>query len=55
MLKVIIDYPKKDEEQMIIRHNLAKSFPKATTILKPDDIVRARSVVKDVYMDEKIV
>ncbi len=54
MLKVIIDYPKKDEEQMIIRHNLAKSFPKATTILKPDDIVRARSVVKDVYMDEKI-
>ncbi len=54
MLKLVLDYPKKDEEQMIIRHNLAKSFPKASTILKPDDIIRAREVVKDVYMDEKI-
>lgn len=54
MLKVVIDYPKKEEEQLIIRHNLAKSFPKASTILKPEDIIRARKVVKDVYMDEKI-
>ncbi|WP_370511663.1 AAA family ATPase [Carboxylicivirga sp. M1479] len=54
MLKLVLDYPKKEEEQMIIRHNLAKSFPKASTILKPEDIVRARQVVKDVYMDEKI-
>ncbi len=54
MLKLVIDYPKKEEEQMIIRHNLAQSFPKASTILKPDDIIRARKVVKDVYMDEKI-
>ena len=54
MLKVVIDYPKKEEEQQIIRHNLAKSFPKASTILKPEDIIRARQVVKDVYMDEKI-
>ncbi|TAJ12757.1 ATPase [Marinilabiliaceae bacterium JC017] len=54
MLKVVIDYPKKEEEQIIIRHNLAKSFPKATSILKPDDIIRARQVVKEVYMDEKI-
>lgn len=54
MLKVIIDYPKKEEEQLIIRNNLAKSFPKPDTILKPDDIVKARDVVKDVYMDEKI-
>ncbi len=54
MLKLVIDYPKKEEEQMIIRHNLAQSFPKASSILKPDDIIRARKVVKDVYMDEKI-
>jgi len=54
MLKVIIDYPKKAEEQMIIRHNLAQSFPKATSILKPEDIIKARKVVKDVYMDVKI-
>ncbi len=54
MLKLVIDYPQKEEEQMIIRHNLAQSFPKASSILKPDDIIRARKVVKDVYMDEKI-
>ncbi|TCO09363.1 AAA family ATPase [Natronoflexus pectinivorans] len=54
MLKVVISYPQKNEEQEIIRHNLAQTFPKASTILKPDDIIRARKVVKDVYMDEKI-
>jgi MoxR-like ATPase len=54
MLKLVLDYPKKDEEQMIIRHNLAKTFPTASTILKPEDITRARAVVKEVYMDEKI-
>ena len=54
MLKVVISYPEKAEEQQIIRHNLAQSFPKASQILKPDDIVRARQVVKDVYMDEKV-
>lgn len=54
MLKVVIDYPKKDEEKIIIRHNIAQSFPKATSVLKPEDIMRAREVVKDVYLDEKI-
>ncbi|HIX04435.1 MAG TPA: AAA family ATPase [Candidatus Odoribacter faecigallinarum] len=54
MLKVVIDYPKKEEERLIVRQNMQKDFPKANTILKPADIVRAREVVKDVYMDEKI-
>ncbi len=54
MLKVVIDYPKKEEEKLIVRQNMGKAFPKANTILKPADIVRARDVVKDVYMDEKI-
>ncbi len=54
MLKVVIDYPKKEEEKVIIRHNIAKSFPTASAILKPEDIIRARDVVKDVYLDEKI-
>jgi MoxR-like ATPase len=54
MLKVIINYPKKEEEKMIIQQNLLKAFPETTKILKPGDIVRARNVVKDVYMDEKI-
>lgn len=54
MLKVVINYPKKDEEQLIMRQNLLKIFPIANQILKPEDILKARSVVKDVYMDEKI-
>jgi MoxR-like ATPase len=54
MLKVIIDYPKKEEEKLIIRHNIAKSFPKASQVLKPENIIQARELVKEVYMDEKI-
>lgn len=54
MLKLVIDYPTKEEEQMIIRQNLAKLFPKANTILKTETIKNARDIVKDVYMDEKI-
>jgi len=54
MLKVVVDYPKKEEERMIVRMNNSGEFPKATPILKPEDIVRARSVVREVYMDEKI-
>jgi len=54
MLKTVIDYPKKDEETLIIRQNLQKQFPKANAVIKAEDIVNARNVVKDVYMDEKI-
>lgn len=54
LLKVVIDYPKKEEERVIIRENLSKSFPVANKILKPADINKAREIVKDVYMDEKI-
>ena len=54
MLKVVIDYPKKDEEKMIVRHNLAKTFPQANSVVKTDAILKARELVKDVYMDEKI-
>ncbi|MDR2038430.1 MAG: AAA family ATPase [Bacteroidales bacterium] len=54
MLKVVIDYPTKTEEQQIIRENLGQVFPTASTILKPEDIIKAREIVKEVYMDEKI-
>jgi len=54
MLKVVINYPKKDEEREIINQNLLREFPETNTILKPEDIIKARDVVKDVYMDEKI-
>ncbi|MCY1718722.1 MoxR family ATPase [Prolixibacteraceae bacterium Z1-6] len=54
MLKVVINYPKKEEERQIINQNLLRQFPETSTILAPEDIIRARDVVKDVYMDEKI-
>ncbi len=54
MLKVVITYPQKGDEQKIIRQNLAADFPKAQQILKPADILNARKLVKDVYMDGKI-
>ena len=54
MLKVVVSYPKKEEEKLIIRMNNSGEFPKASPVIKPEDIVRARQVVRDVYMDEKI-
>ncbi len=54
MLKVVVDYPKKEEEKLIVRMNNAGEFPRAQAVVKPEDIVRARGVVRDVYMDEKI-
>jgi len=54
MLKVVVTYPKKEEEKLIIRMNNAGVFPTASRILKPEDIVKAREVVREVYMDEKI-
>ena len=54
MLKVVVSYPEKEEERQIIRMNNLGEFPKASPVVSPEDIVRAREVVKDVYMDEKI-
>ena len=54
MLKVIVGYPKKEEERLIVRMNNSGTFPKAEPVINPQDIVRAREVVRDVYMDEKI-
>lgn len=54
MLKVVVSYPKKEEERQIIRMNNTGEFPKAHPVIGPEDIVRARKVVRDVYMDEKI-
>jgi MoxR-like ATPase len=55
MLKVVLDYPKKEEEKLIIRQNIAVETPPTPQIvLKPDDILKARNTVREVYMDEKI-
>jgi MoxR-like ATPase len=54
MMKVVVTYPSREEEKLIVRENLAKVFPSVNRILKPADILKAREVVKEVYLDEKI-
>ena len=54
MLKVVVGYPKKDEEKLIVRMNNSGTFPRASKVVGPEDIIRAREVVREVYMDEKI-
>lgn len=54
MLKVIIGYPQKEEEVRIIRQNIGAPSVQLAPVLKPEDILEARKVVRQVYMDEKI-
>ena len=54
MLKVVIDYPTLEEEKRIIRENLQESLPTVTPVTTCSEISAARSVVRDVYIDEKI-
>jgi MoxR-like ATPase len=54
MLKTVIDYPKLDEEQIIMRQNLTGNYDNVNAVASIDQINRARKAVKEVYMDEKI-
>lgn len=54
MLKVVITYPKKEEEQLIIRQNMSTEPREIRPVLQKEDILNARKTVREVYMDEKI-
>jgi MoxR-like ATPase len=54
LMKVVIQYPSKEEEKLILRQQIDENIPATNTVLKPQDIVNARKVVKEVYIDEKI-
>ena len=54
MLKTVIDYPKQEEEQLIIRANLKGSFEKVNPVVSLEQILNAQKAVREVYMDEKI-
>ena len=54
MLKVIIDYPTLKEEKLIIRNNIKGTSPVVTPVTTASEIVKAREVVNQVYLDEKI-
>ncbi|MFB1039493.1 MAG: MoxR-like ATPase [Polaribacter sp.] len=54
MLKVVIDYPKLQDEQLIMRQNLSGSFATVNPVVSVAQIIKARAVANEVYMDEKI-
>jgi MoxR-like ATPase len=55
MLKVVLDYPRKEEEKLIIRQNVRPGgMAEPQTVVHPDQILKARGLVREVYMDEKI-
>lgn len=54
MLKIVIGYPSKEEEKSIIRQNITGQFPSVTPVISTADILKAREIVRQVYMDEKI-
>ena len=54
MLKVVIGYPELSEEKRIIRQNITGEKTTVRPIMKPEEIIEARKVVRQVYLDEKI-
>ena len=54
MLKVVIDYPTLEEEKLIIRENIANQFPVVKPVISAEEIINAREVVNQVYLDDKI-
>ena len=54
MLKVVIDYPRLAEEQIIMRQNLTGDYSSVNPVISTEQIIRARKMVDEVYMDEKI-
>ncbi len=54
MLKVKITYPNREEERKIMKLNSGASLPEVNKVITPEDILRARKLVQEVYLDEKI-
>ena len=54
MLKTVIDYPRLEEEQLIVRNNLSSSLAKVKPVVTSKQIISAQETVREVYMDEKI-
>ncbi len=54
IMKVIVDYPKREEEQLILRRSIEGDFPAVRQVVSIEEILRARDLTRQVYMDEKI-
>lgn len=54
LMKVVIGYPTKDEEKIIIRQNISKEKRIVESLVKPQEIIEAQNIVEQIYVDEKI-
>ena len=54
LMKVVIGYPSKEEEKIIIRQNISNVQRRISALLRPDEIIEAQKVVEQIYVDEKI-
>ncbi|MGM9872314.1 MAG: AAA family ATPase [Muribaculaceae bacterium] len=54
LMKVVIGYPSKEEEKIIIRRNISNEQARVDALLKPEEIIDAQKVVEQIYVDEKI-
>jgi MoxR-like ATPase len=53
-MKVIVDYPKMNEEQLILRQNIQGNYPEIKQVVSVQEIINAKELTKQIYMDEKI-
>lgn len=54
IMKVIVDYPKMTEEQIILRRNVEGGFPQINQVVSVNEVVEAKNLTREIYMDEKI-
>jgi len=55
LFKVIINYPSKDEEVLVIKRNISLGgLPQVNPVVSADDIIKAQEIIKEIYIDEKI-
>lgn len=54
LMKVVIGYPTKEEERIIVRQNIAREAVEIVPVLKPEEIIEAQKIVEQIYIDEKI-
>lgn len=54
LMKVIVDYPKMEEEQLILRQSIQGTFPAVKQVVSVQEVMQARNLTREIYMDEKI-
>ena len=55
MMKVLVTYPEKEEEKQIVRQNLELNYPEPLKVVSTEDILKARKMIHEIYLDDKII